>query len=119
MKIKIFLILFLCFLTSGCWNYNELDDFAIVTGMGIDEYEDGYKVSLVISKGKKIIVPDFSNKTVDDVISWVTNINLKVSFNDFTNAFEISSTFLGLTFLAYSPTTSGNEDELETTHGVL
>jgi len=52
MKIKIFLILSLCFLTSGCWNYNELDDFAIVTGMGIDEYEDGYKVSLVISNSQ-------------------------------------------------------------------
>ena len=52
MKIKIFLILFLCFLTSGCWNYNELDDFAIVTGMGIDEHEDGYKVSLVISNSQ-------------------------------------------------------------------
>lgn len=52
MKTKIFLILSLCFLTSGCWNYNELDDFAIVTGMGIDEHEDGYKVSLVISNSQ-------------------------------------------------------------------
>lgn len=49
MKIKLFLILFLCFLTSGCWNYNELNDFAIATGMGIDKHENGYKVSLVIS----------------------------------------------------------------------
>ena len=39
-------------------------------------------VSLVISIGKKIIVPDFNNKTVDDVISWITSNNLKVSFND-------------------------------------
>ena len=52
MKIKIFIILFLCFITTGCWNYNELDDFAIVTGMGIDEYESGYKVSLVISNSQ-------------------------------------------------------------------
>lgn len=52
MKIKIFLILFLCFLTSGCWNYNELDDFAIVTGMGIDKHGEGYKVSLVISNSQ-------------------------------------------------------------------
>ena len=52
MKIKIFIILSLCFLTSGCWNYNELDDFAIVTGMGIDEHEDGYKISLVISNSQ-------------------------------------------------------------------
>lgn len=37
-------------------------------------------VNLVVSKGKKIIVPDFSSKTVDDVILWATNNNLKVDF---------------------------------------
>lgn len=52
MKTKLFLILFLCFLTSGCWNYNELNDFAIATGMGIDKHENGYKVSLVISNSQ-------------------------------------------------------------------
>ena len=52
MKIKVFLILFLCLFTSGCWNYNELNDFAIATGMGIDKHEDGYKVSLVISNSQ-------------------------------------------------------------------
>ena len=52
MKIKILLILSLCFLTSGCWNYNELDDFAIVTGMGIDKNKDGYKISLVRSNSQ-------------------------------------------------------------------
>lgn len=52
MKIKVFLILFLCFLTSGCWNYNELNDFAIATGMGIDKHENGYKISLVISNSQ-------------------------------------------------------------------
>lgn len=39
-------------------------------------------INLVISNGKKIIVPDFKDKTVDDVISWITNNNLKVAFND-------------------------------------
>jgi len=52
MKIKIITMLFLCFLTSGCWNYNELNDFAIATGMGIDKHENGYKVSLVISNSQ-------------------------------------------------------------------
>jgi len=52
MKIKIILILFLCLLTSGCWNYNELNDFAIATGMGIDKYGNDYKVSLVISNSQ-------------------------------------------------------------------
>lgn len=52
MKIKIFLIMLLCFLTSGCWNYNELNDLAIVTGIGIDKHEVGYKISLMISNSK-------------------------------------------------------------------
>lgn len=52
MKIKLLLIIFLCLFTSGCWNYNELNDFAIATGMGIDKYENGYKVSLVISNSQ-------------------------------------------------------------------
>ena len=52
LKIKIVLIIFLCLLTSGCWNYNELNDFAIATGMGIDKYDDNYKVSLVISNSQ-------------------------------------------------------------------
>lgn len=52
MKIKLILILLLCFFTSGCWNYNELNDFAIATGMGIDKYDDDYKVSLVISNSQ-------------------------------------------------------------------
>lgn len=37
-------------------------------------------VKLVISKGKKISVPDFTNKTVEDVATWASNNNLKVSF---------------------------------------
>lgn len=52
MKIKLFLILFICFFTSGCWNYNELNDFAIATGMGIDEHKDGFKISLMISNSQ-------------------------------------------------------------------
>lgn len=39
-------------------------------------------VNLVISKGKKISVPDFTNKTVEDVVTWITNNNLKVTFTE-------------------------------------
>jgi len=52
MKLKIFLIFLLCFFTSGCWNYNELNELAIVTGIGIDKHENGYKVSLMISNSR-------------------------------------------------------------------
>lgn len=54
MKIKILFILFLCFISCGCWNYNELNDFAIVTGIGFDKHEYGYKVSLMISNSQSI-----------------------------------------------------------------
>lgn len=39
-------------------------------------------VNLIISKGKKITVPDFSNKDVDDVINWITKNNLRVEFTE-------------------------------------
>lgn len=51
-KVKFLLILFLCLVCSGCWNYNELNELAIVTGMGIDKTEDGIKVSLMISNSQ-------------------------------------------------------------------
>lgn len=37
-------------------------------------------VKLVISKGKEIIVPDFSKSTVDEVVAWIIKNNLKVEF---------------------------------------
>ena len=54
MKFKIVLIGFLCFFISGCWNYNELNDLAIVTGIGIDEHEEGFKLSLMISNSQAV-----------------------------------------------------------------
>ncbi len=39
-------------------------------------------VTLTISEGKKIVVPDFSNKDVNDVIDWASKNNLKLSFTE-------------------------------------
>lgn len=39
-------------------------------------------VNLVISKGKEIIVPDFSKSTVDEVVEWIIENNLKVAFEE-------------------------------------
>lgn len=52
MKKKLIISLFLFFLT-GCWNYQELNDCAIVTGMAIDFNAGKYEVSLLISNGSK------------------------------------------------------------------
>lgn len=37
------------FLTTGCWNYTELNDLAIVKGVSIDQEEDNYIVNYMIS----------------------------------------------------------------------
>lgn len=39
-------------------------------------------VNLVISKGKEIVVPDFSKATVDEVVEWIIENNLKVVFEE-------------------------------------
>lgn len=50
---KKILILFIILLTTGCWNYRELNEFAIVTGMALDLENDKYKLSFLIANGNK------------------------------------------------------------------
>lgn len=49
---KIILIISTLLLT-GCWNYYELNNLAICTGIAIDKYEDKYEVTYLISNAKK------------------------------------------------------------------
>lgn len=52
---KIILSIFVLIMVSGCWNYNELNDYSIATGMSIDYTDDGkYLVSFLISNAKKL-----------------------------------------------------------------
>lgn len=53
MKKKIILLLIGCLFFTGCWNYKELNDYAICTGFAIDMEEGKYKVSLLISNSAK------------------------------------------------------------------
>ncbi len=46
-------VLCLFFLLTGCWNYQELNEYAIVTGMAVDIKEDSYQVSFLIANGNK------------------------------------------------------------------
>lgn len=52
-KIKLLIIIILLFSTSGCWNYYELNEIAICTGMAIDKTDDGYEVTYLISNAPK------------------------------------------------------------------
>ena len=50
---KIIISLFLLLIVGGCWNYKELNDYAIATSMAIDYVDNEYMVSFLISNGKK------------------------------------------------------------------
>lgn len=47
---KIIVIMILLF-STGCWNYQELSSYAIVTGMAIDYIDGEYEISILISNG--------------------------------------------------------------------
>lgn len=80
---KIILICLLVLTTTGCWNYRELNDYAIATGMAIDYKDDKYEVTLLFSNGKKeedktstqITVATDTGKTIYEAIK---NISLSV-----------------------------------------
>lgn len=46
-------VLFIILLTTGCWNYRELNEFAIVTGMAVDYQNNQYELSFLIANGNK------------------------------------------------------------------
>ena len=50
---KILIIISVILLASGCYNYQELNDYAIATGMAIDYEDDQYEVSMLISNSPK------------------------------------------------------------------
>ena len=50
---KIIFSFIVVLLTSGCWNYKELNEYSIVTGIAIDKSDNGYKVSVLISNVPK------------------------------------------------------------------
>lgn len=51
---RVMLSLVILLTLTGCWNYNELNNYSIATGMAIDITEGNkYMVSFLISNGKK------------------------------------------------------------------
>ena len=50
---KLIILLLLLFGVCGCWNYKELDDYSIITGIAIDKKDDDYEVSVLISNASK------------------------------------------------------------------
>lgn len=47
--ILIIAIFSISLLNTGCWNYYELSDLAIITSIGIDKVDEEFKISLIIA----------------------------------------------------------------------
>lgn len=52
-KIKFIILLLPIFLLTGCWNYNELNNLALITGISIDKENDEFIMNYMISNAKK------------------------------------------------------------------
>lgn len=50
---KVIVSLIILISLTGCWNYKELNDYSIVTGIAIDKTDDEYEVSVLISNAPK------------------------------------------------------------------
>ena len=50
---KIILIVMILFITSGCYDYQELNEINIISGVGIDYKDDEYEVSLEVINSEK------------------------------------------------------------------
>ena len=50
---KLIILILILFCVCGCWNYKELDDYSIITGIAIDKDEEKYEVSVLISNASK------------------------------------------------------------------
>lgn len=70
-KIKIIVVIFCILLTSGCWDYKELNTLIIATSMGIDKEGDNYKVSLLIANSKKEQVSSMEGEAQTVVLTGV------------------------------------------------
>lgn len=89
-KNKLFFVsvFLLCLLNTGCWDYRELNDMAIVTGLSIDKKDDDYVIGVLIANSKKsqasakegeaqTIVYEGKGKTIIEGINNINSISPK------------------------------------------
>lgn len=76
-------------------------------------------VNIVVSKGKKITVPDFSSKTVEDVIEWITKNNLRVAFTEHYDLNIAKGKLIGIDYNANDIISEGTKITINTSLGAL
>ena len=70
---KIIISLFLLISLCGCWNYQELNKYSIVTGIAIDKKDDLYEVSVLIANSPKNNADDKTGESRIVVYSGIGN----------------------------------------------
>jgi len=60
---KIIVLPLLLVALSGCWSKKELDNLAIVTGIGIDKAEEGYEVTVQIINPAEVAAKQLTTRT--------------------------------------------------------
>lgn len=99
---KIIISLVLILLLTGCWNYKELNNYCIVTGIAIDKADNGkYEVSFLISNSinnnsdtkdseSKIVVYSGKGKSIYEAIKNIGLITPKELYIGHTSILIIS-----------------------------
>lgn len=77
---KILVLLLIPFILSGCYDYNQLDDLAIISGIGIDYKDEEFLVTFEVISTKKEGETSGSNNTY-----YVTSTGTTLAYA-FTNA---------------------------------
>lgn len=78
---KFVLILISIFFVSGCYDYKELNDYSIVTGIAIDKKKDIYEVSVLISNSSKSST-DTDSKESNVVVYTGSGTSIYSAFKD-------------------------------------
>lgn len=78
---KIILLISFILILSGCYDYKELNDMSIVSGIGIDFIDDEYIVSLEITRSSK----DGSSTEIETNVVTGNDSNISNAFNKAMN----------------------------------
>lgn len=95
---KILVVISMVLLLSGCYDYRELNDMSIVTGIGIDYKDNKYIVSLEVTKSVKdgssneteTVVYNGENKILADAFLEAKNSSDKYVYMEHVNVLLIS-----------------------------
>ena len=111
---KLLILLFIPFILSGCYDYNELNDLAIISGVGIDYEDEEYVVTFEIlstkksgetsgatssytvkSKGKTITEAFLNNGNLMDKVPYYDHVDVVIISEDVAkNYFEDVAEFI-------------------------